>query len=80
MEYPGWEGRNSRVVHKLVSSAGVGAIKSKSSSFVDKIIPQERDDAQKSIRKTGKLKEAGNGECSFRQEKEGPDLVTPREG
>jgi hypothetical protein len=29
------------------------------------IIPQERDDAQKSIKKTGELKEAGNGGMLF---------------
>jgi hypothetical protein len=29
------------------------------------IIPQERDDTQKSIKKTGKLKEAGNGGMRF---------------
>jgi hypothetical protein len=33
------------------------------------IIPHERDDAQKSIKKTGKLKEAGNGGMLFQAEK-----------
>jgi hypothetical protein len=43
------------------------------------IIPQERDDAQKSIKKTGELKEAGNGGMLFQAIK-GSHPVTPREG